>query len=97
MSLRSKIISIFTLLIIIPTLFLGFNNYRTANQTLVNELNRSSKQVVHRVGDSIDLFMESMEQLVEATSNNGDIQNFYHDPDNFQDSMIGAFKNVVDA
>lgn len=97
MSLRLKIVSIFTLLIVLPTAFLGYSNYNQANDILANELNRTSMQIIHRIEDTIDLFMDSMEEVVEASSNNQSIQNIYDDTENAKDSMLASFKNIADA
>ncbi|MCC5909434.1 MAG: methyl-accepting chemotaxis protein [Clostridiaceae bacterium] len=93
MSLRLKIIAICTILIILPTTFLGYTSYKNANEVLTNELQLASSQTVNRVIDTLDLFMDSMEDTLTTLSRDPNIQGLHSNPDSVE-RMLKTFEAV---
>lgn len=93
MSMRWKIIIIFTLLIALPTGFLGYTNYKNASAILTQELQTTSEQMVNRTVDTMNIFMDSMEETLTALSLDPNVQQLHANPDS-REWMLKSFEAV---
>lgn len=94
-SLRWKIVVMLLVLTILPSLFLGFTNYKISNNILKSELESSTGQIVSRMSASFDLFMDSMEETTDMLSKDANVQSFYT-VESSKDWMMETFKSIVD-
>ena len=77
MSLRWKILTLLVVLTLLPTVFLGFINYRVANKILTTSLEESSHEITHRMSDTFNVFMNSMEEATNMLSEDANVQQIY--------------------
>ncbi|AOY75210.1 methyl-accepting chemotaxis protein [Clostridium formicaceticum] len=96
MSLRWKIVIIFTLLIVLPTTFLGHASYRSANKILINELQLTTRQTVDRIADTVHLFLGTMEETLDTLSLDPGIQQVFDHPEDIS-RMMETFKSFADS
>lgn len=94
-SLRWKIVVMLLVLTILPSLFLGFTNYKISNNILKSELEASTGQIISRMSASFDLFMDSMEETTDMLSKDANVQSFYT-VESSKDWMMETFKSIVD-
>jgi len=94
-SLRWKIVIMLLILTVLPSLFLGFTNYRTSNGILQGELENSTGEIVDRTAASFNLFMDSMEETASMLSQDANAQLIYT-VDSSKDWMMETFKSVTD-
>jgi len=94
-SLRWKIVLMLLILTLLPSLFLGFTNYRMSNRILQGELESSTGEIVNRTTASFDLFMDSMEETVAMLSQDANAQQIYA-VESSKAWMMETFKSVAD-
>lgn len=96
MSIRVKLVLIMILLIVLPTFFLGFMNYRVANDILANELKITASQVVDKSIEALDFYLGSLEAGTNMLSSTPAVVDILSDPEGLDD-MMGVFKSYIDA
>ncbi|QUH19631.1 methyl-accepting chemotaxis protein [Alkaliphilus sp. B6464] len=77
MSLKWKIVALLVVLTLLPTVFLGFVNYRVANKILTTSLEESSHEITYRMSDTFNVFMNSMEEATNMLSEDANVQQIY--------------------
>jgi methyl-accepting chemotaxis protein len=95
MSLRWKILIMLFILTLLPSLFLGFTNYRISNRILESELENSTGEIVDRTSASFRLFMDSMEETASMLSQDANAQQIYA-VEASKDWMMETFKSATD-
>lgn len=94
-SLRWKIVIMLLILTLLPSLFLGFTNYRISNEILKDNLEDSTAEILNRTLASFNLFLDSMEELTDMLSQDANVQQIY-EVENSKEWMMETFKSVAD-
>ena len=94
LSLRTKLILIFSIAVIIPTFSDGFLYSRVLNQTVQNQMN----ETVHEVGEfmnvSIQNRMDFMNQLINQLSVSRQLQEYLTTQQDLDALFSAAFRNI---
>jgi len=92
MSIRAKIVFLLIVLITLPTVFLGYSNYRDVNEILEKEFKTSATQVVSKSVEAMEFFLASLERDALTLSGNHATEQVLDDP-----TRIGEMFNVFEA
>ena len=96
MSIRAKIVFLLIVLITLPTIFLGYSNYKTANEILEKELKVSATQVVGKSVEAMEAFLSSLERDTATLSGNEATEQILDDPSKVNE-MFNAFEAYIAA
>jgi methyl-accepting chemotaxis protein len=80
-SIQKKLIILLTTLVILPTLLLGFSNYRNSNEILSRELKLNSINVVEKLDQAMDTLLISNEQNLNMLSENANAKQINYKPE----------------
>jgi len=73
LTIRQKVFTVILITSLIPTLLLGFFSYRNANSVLSSELQNSTKQLVEKIEESTEIYLQGFEQNINVLSDHEDI------------------------
>ena len=96
MSIRVKIVILLIVLITLPTVFLGYSNYKDANKILEKELKITATQVVGKSVEAMEFFLSSLERDTAALSGNAATQQILEDTENLNE-MFNSFEAYIEA
>lgn len=74
LSLKRKMLVLVFGLIMVPTLILGINDYRTSKNLLAENLRTSAREILHGTTEAADLFLKSLEEAIVMLSKDVNIQ-----------------------
>lgn len=95
LSLRWKMLLLIFALILIPTLVLGFNDYRTSKNLLSKNLQDNAREILHGSADAVDMFLKSLEESIMMMSKDVNIQNILSD-DQAEEWMYYTFVDCTE-
>ncbi|KAB3540986.1 methyl-accepting chemotaxis protein [Alkaliphilus pronyensis] len=96
MSIKAKMLCILVILIVLPTFFLGFMNYRSANEVLLKELQLTSEQAIYESNNALSLFQEALEINTHMLSDSQAVKGILEDPE-LEDDMLSLFSAFTEA
>lgn len=96
LSVRWKITILLIVLVTLPTVFLGFQNYSVANDILKAELKASTIETMDKSTGSMELFIKSIVEGVEMISSDPNASQVLSDPAAV-DKILGTFERYCES
>ena len=96
LSLKRKMLVLVFGLIMVPTLVLGINDYRTSKNLLAENLRTSAREILHGTTEAADLFLKSLEEAIVMLSKDVNIQSMPGD-DQISEGMYNTFAAYADS
>ena len=95
MSIQWKIIAIITVLVIAPTLFLGYTNYSKATDVVMNEFRLTSYQTTEMAEKTVDIYLKSLEDILTSITRLEEVQRI-GESEEYLPKMKEIFKSIAD-
>lgn len=95
-NLKTRLITIFIVLISIPLALLSTIMYRESSEMMINERETTSFELMHQIDESLASFFEGYQMSVELMGGNANVKNAYYS-DESKEWMFKAFKAYIEA
>ncbi|MGM0378270.1 MAG: methyl-accepting chemotaxis protein [Bacillota bacterium] len=93
--MRKQLIIIFSIVIIVPLLVLGFYSNKTSIDLLEKQLDRETNKVTTEIGRFLDYYFEGYNKGLKMFSKNEDFVKITKNPD-YQSSLEGLLSNYLE-
>ncbi|WYP26069.1 methyl-accepting chemotaxis protein [Alkalihalobacillus sp. FSL W8-0930] len=95
LSMRSKLILAFSIVLILPSIIIGFSSYQSASSNIEDKLQSSTTESLSIIDDTISNFIQSQKENIAYIADASDIENgFLEEETEEQRILLDTFQNT---
>ncbi|TSB46612.1 methyl-accepting chemotaxis protein [Alkalicoccobacillus porphyridii] len=94
MSLRTKLILAFSLVLLLPSLIIGLSSYQSASNNIDEQLHNSTEESLLIIDNTISNFINSQKENVNYIADASDVEGFLEEDSAEQRALLDTFQNT---